>query len=468
MQHPRIVAYEKSDFYEIEKQSISVFRQVWIETCIFLFLTWSESGRIDESFGRIGYSAYSGAIIFVSSINIYMKPNRTLSFLKTGVFAMIALLLAGGCASRKCFTISAEMAGLQAGDTLLFTQCRASDYTVLATDTLIAVRSGGFDYVSRPIEDLGMFILSYRPAHAEPLVYCHRGRRFYTGPGERLTFDGTTEYYPAMRIRGGMYDDPRLQRIFFLEDSLAIESNRAYRKLFAARQRGDQDSVSYYVDRYREVNSRSEYRDLLRQFVASADDSPYAAAEYLETLHRVSLDEAQERYGRFTPEVRQSSFGRELERMLGILRNIEPGNTPSEFTVKTYDGRTIRLSDYRGKYLLLYHWGYCPGTAWVHPLLLNLYERFHKGGFEVLGFTNLDMDQLPDEWEEMEDFRPVRNHPWPTVHTTDPANAFIKEDYYFCGVPILLLIGPDGRTLLRGFTEQYKPLKELLKERIGE
>ncbi len=44
---------------------------------------------------------------------------------------------------------------------------------------------------------------------------------------------------------------------------------------------------------------------------------------------------------------------------------------------------------------------------------------------------------------------------------------FLIEIRYFSGVPILMLISPDGITLARGYTKAYEEVKNLLDRNLG-
>ena len=52
-------------------------------------------------------------------------------------------------------------------------------------------------------------------------------------------------------------------------------------------------------------------------------------------------------------------------------------------------------------------------------------------------------------------------------YTEDEGNGFIVKDLYFSGVPILMLISPDGITLARGYTKAYEEVKNLLDRNLG-
>ena len=60
--------------------------------------------------------------------------------------------------------------------------------------------------------------------------------------------------------------------------------------------------------------------------------------------------------------------------------------TVYDFKVRTIDGHEVALADYRGKVLLIVNVASRCGFTPQYRGLEELYERFGKNGFEVLGF----------------------------------------------------------------------------------
>lgn len=371
--------------------------------------------------------------------------------------------------NKNSLQIDGRIAGLLTGDTILFTRYSLPDWEEINSDTLIVSKDGQFIYKDS-ISQTWDYIADYRPSQKPRLISCNRGCHFHARPGDHLQLAGNTDFFTALLIKGGMYDDPRLDRILELKDSITIEKNKIYRRLrhftsLRGTENANPDSVVFYHNLYNNCRSQ-ELRDSLKHFRNSADDSEYAAIEYLKRLDDVSFAEFKERFSRFTPEIQSSTTGKILSKMLKVKENIEPGNIPSEFTVTDNTGKRISLSDYSGKYLLIYHWGLCPGTIWVHPRLLKLYEKYHDKGFEVLGFTT-SSNEIPQPLKKDPETAPLFDQPWRTVYTSQKGNEFIGNEYYFNGVPIMMVISPEGKTLYRGFSDIYEPLSELLKEKFG-
>jgi len=59
-----------------------------------------------------------------------------------------------------------------------------------------------------------------------------------------------------------------------------------------------------------------------------------------------------------------------------------------DFTLKTYDGKTVSLSDYRGKVVLVNFWAvWCGPCLHEMPGLEKLNNTYKSKGFQVLGMT---------------------------------------------------------------------------------
>lgn len=64
----------------------------------------------------------------------------------------------------------------------------------------------------------------------------------------------------------------------------------------------------------------------------------------------------------------------------------------SDFTLKSRDGKNLRLSDFRGQVVLLNFWAsWCGPCRQEMPLLEAMYNRYKKLGFTVLG-VNVEED----------------------------------------------------------------------------
>jgi peroxiredoxin len=66
----------------------------------------------------------------------------------------------------------------------------------------------------------------------------------------------------------------------------------------------------------------------------------------------------------------------------------KPGAEAPDFTLQTLDGRTVRLSDYRGKAVLLNFWAtWCQPCKLEMPWFVELEKQYGPQGLQVLGIA---------------------------------------------------------------------------------
>lgn len=87
---------------------------------------------------------------------------------------------------------------------------------------------------------------------------------------------------------------------------------------------------------------------------------------------------------------------------------LEKGKAPPDFEVKTLDGETVRLSDYKGKKVILNFWAsWCPPCKAEMPHMQNYYEDYAEDeNVEILAvnLTNAEYGGIDDARQFVEDY----------------------------------------------------------------
>ena len=110
--------------------------------------------------------------------------------------------------------------------------------------------------------------------------------------------------------------------------------------------------------------------------------------------------------------------------------------TPA-FTLKDVNGRPVRLSDYKGKVVVLDFWAtWCTGCKVEIPWFMEFQTKFKSEGLETIGVA---MDE--EGWDKVRPY--VNEHPfnYPIV----AGDAAMAKKFKIAGLPLTILIDRNGR-----------------------
>lgn len=387
------------------------------------------------------------------------------------------------------FTLSGQIDGLQKGDTIRFEQIGLPGWIMSPGFDIIVRKPGQFSHKGTQAHDQ-YYLMTYLPKEGKATQCDRRGKPLIVTNGDKITLTGTADqiYYSA--LSGGIYDDPTFARYLLLDDSVGQIRGSYLQLSEEALERKDTATSQEYERKfnlfYQNNPGIEQVRTARKAYTASHPEGTLdQLIDLVSSLSYTPMNEARATYEKFSPKLQASHYGQLCIEQMETLEQLAPGQPAPDFTLVTTDGKTIKRDDFKANYLLIYHWGMCPGSIYIDGQVRALYDKYKDKGLKVIGLTESiaairkAYDGLPKdkktEGPGVDDIRPVLGgmleHKWTEVEleTSHPDNQEIMKAYKISGWPFFVFIGPDGKILARNFTDAFFEARTMLdKELDGE
>lgn len=163
------------------------------------------------------------------------------------------------------------------------------------------------------------------------------------------------------------------------------------------------------------------------------------------------LDSLAQKYGE---EIPNSSYVIDLQNQVNSLRKLAIGSLAPEISLPNPEGEIVKLSSFRGSYVLVDFWaGWCGPCRRENPNVVKMYEKYHEKGFDILS-VSLDRDK--QSW-----LQAIQQDGLNWTHVSDLKyfNSEAAQLYQINSIPATYLIGPDGKIIaknLRGSALEAK------------
>ena len=176
--------------------------------------------------------------------------------------------------------------------------------------------------------------------------------------------------------------------------------------------------------------------------------------------YRLPLDQVKALRAKFTAEVLQSDYIKQLDQIIATLEKVQIGKVAPNFTLPDVDGKEVSLNDFRGQYVFIDFWAsWCPPCRKENPNVVAAYEKF-KG--KDLTFIGVSLDKTKAAWLKAIEADKLN---WVNVSDLKFWDAEVAAMYGVRSIPSNVLISPEGVIIAKNLKGEalHTKLAELLK-----
>jgi len=169
---------------------------------------------------------------------------------------------------------------------------------------------------------------------------------------------------------------------------------------------------------------------------------------------------AEKLYQLLTKEVKSSQLSQYVNQQLALAKINPIGSQVANFSQEDTSGRPVKISSFRGKYVLIDFWAsWCRPCRAENPNVVAAFNKYHDKNFTVLGVS---LDQAKPAWMSAIHMDGLT---WTHISDLKGWGNQVASLFHVVSIPQNLLIDPNGKIIaknLRGEALDNK-LEEILK-----